>query len=480
MNIKEKTINALLWNLSERYGIQIFTIIIGIILARILHPEDFGLVGLMGVFFTIANVFVNSGFGSAYIQKENVNQVDASSIFYFNLVFSIFIYLIFWNIAPFIGRFYNSDVLINLFRVGSFVIIINAFSMMQISILTRDVNFKKKTLISIVASILSGSLGITMALYGYGVWSLVGQSLFRSFLSCLGLWMFYDWRPSLEFRFTSLKSMFGFSLWVLISNLFTTFFNNFYTLFIGKLFPMAELGYYSKAKGYQKMVTQQPAMAVQNVSFPVFSKFQKNPVELKRKMRKFLQSTMFFLSPVVVTLMLVAKPLFLMLLTEKWESMIVYFQFLLITGFFYPLHSLNVQVLNAQGKSKLNFNLVLIKNSFRIISLFLLFDYGILYIIYGEVVCSLIGLLINSYYTGRLIEYGFINQFKDIMRIIIISAIVLFVSFWVAGYIQSNLLNFISISILSFSIYFGLSKFFNATLFDENILIIRMKLNMNE
>ena len=239
-NLKQKSVDAIIWNLMEKYGNQFFALIIGIILARLLTPADYGLIGMITVFFALAMVFMKSGFGAAYIQKKDANQIDASTIFFFNLAISLLMYLILWITAPLIASFYGQDQLVNLIRVASIVLVINSFGMMQNTKLTKDVDFKKKTIIQLVSTLIAGTIGIVAALNHFGVWSLVMQQIAKSFFYVLGLWIFYNWKPSFVFSLDSLKTMFSFSSWMLMTSLLMTIFNNIYTLVIGKYFPLAQ------------------------------------------------------------------------------------------------------------------------------------------------------------------------------------------------------------------------------------------------
>ena len=463
-NLKQKSIDAIIWNLIEKYGIQVVGLIIGVILARLLTPEDYGLIGMIAVFFALAMVFVNSGFGAAYIQKKDATETDASTIFYFNIFVSILLYIILWLSAPLIAKFYDQDQLVSLTRVSALVLIINSFGLMQVTKLTKEVNFKRKSIISLSSTLLSGLIGLTAALNNFGVWSLVFQQLSGAFINIVGLWAFYKWRPLLIFNIASLKSMLSFSLWALSTSILTTIFNNIYILTIGKFFPVAQLGFYTKAKGFQVMVSEQPSAAIHLVCFPVFSKLQDNKVALKNSMKKFMQHAMFFIVPIAAILIVIADPLILVVLTEKWMPMVPYFKLLLIIGLFYPVLLLNGLMLTAQGKTKLNFQITLIKNSFRILNIILMYKYGVIYIIYGEMVVSLIALFINTHYTKRFIDYGVFNQLKDLSTILIISIIIVLLGNIISMLIPNIYIKIIFGFVFVSLTYLGLSYRYNKIL----------------
>ena len=475
-SLKQRSIDAIIWTLLEKYGIQVFALFIGIILARLLTPADYGLIGMISVFFAIALVFVNSGFSAAYIQKKDANEVDASTIFFFNLITSIFFYGVLWFTAPLIADFYGQIQLIDLIRVSGVILIINSFSMIQIAKLTKQVKFRKKTIISLVGTILSGIVGIWAALTGYGVWSLVFQQITNTSVTAIGLWLFYKWRPQLVFNIGSLKTMFSFSSYILMSNIIRTIFDNIYILVIGKFFPAAQLGFYTKAKSYQKLVSKQPASAIGVVSFPVFSKLQDDKPALKNSMKKFSQHTLFFIAPISAVLFVIAKPLVLVVLTEKWMPMAPYFQLLLLVGFFYPLNLMNVQLLNAQGKSKLNFRITIIKNSLHIINIIVMYRFGVIYIIYGEIIVSMLALFINGHYSKALISYGTLEQLKDLWLTLFITIILVTIGYFITLGISNDYYKIIIGGTITLSGYTFLQYLLNKKMFISNLDIIRVKL----
>lgn len=418
-NLKEKAVKGISWNLIERIGVQGIKFILGIILARLLMPADFGLIGMITVFFAIAQVFVQSGFGHAYIQKEHVDEKDANTVFYVNLITSVLLYFVLWFGAEAIANFYDQPQLVSLTRVMGIIVIINSFNVIQIAKITRNVDFKKKTQVTLIATIISGFAGIYAAYKGMGVWSLVIQHLSNAFIFSIILWVKSKWVPSLSFSRQSFKSLFSFGSWILAGGLLRTTFDNIYILIIGKLFPIAQLGFYTKAKQFQKLLSEQLSQATSSVAFPVFSKMQNDKVKLQRVMKDFLTHTMFLIAPVLIVVIVIAKPLVIVLLTDKWEPMIPYLQLLSVVGVLYPLHAVNVQALNAQGLSRLNFKLNLVKNALRVINIVITYRWGVLYIIIGEIVLSLIALFINTYFTKRLLNYGLFDQLLDIKELIL-------------------------------------------------------------
>ncbi len=474
-SLKQKSINGVIWNLTEKVGKQFIKIVLGVILARLLTPADYGLIGMITVFFAISMVFIDSGFGLAYIQKKDATEVDASTIFYFNLVVSSLFYVVLWFTAPFIADFYGESQLIELIRVMAIVLIINSFGLVQLVKLQKDVNFKKKTLLTLGSAVLATTAGIIAALLDYGVWSLVIQEVLRAIIKNLGLWIFYKWRPLLSFSIDSLKSLFSFSSWALLMGIVSSIFRNLYVLVIGKFFPIAQLGFYTKAIQFQKMISQQPSNAIGSVAFPVFSKIQDNKEQLKNAIRKFIQHSMFFIAPTAAIFFVIAKPFFLILLTEKWLPMVPYFQLLLIAGVIYPLHMVNIQVLSAQGKMKLSFKISMIRHMFRVLNITVMYRFGVIYIIYGEIFFSYMSLLINTYYTKKLVNYGFLEQLKDISIILLTSIVLTGIGVLIMGEITNQYLKIGVIVIFIGSLYLICMYYLKRILFLDNLKIIKNK-----
>lgn len=419
VSLKVRTVNGISWTLFEKFGVQGVKFVLGIILARLLEPQDFGLIGLIMVFFIISQVLVESGFAQSYIQKKQVSDDDANTVFYTNLFISILIYVILWLIAPYIAKFYDQFLLVKLIRVMGFVVILNAFSVIQIAMITRKVSFKRKSKVILIATIVSGICGVISAYYGYGVWALVTQNMVQAFLTTFGLWVTTKWKPGLKFSVTSFKEMFSYGIWILLASIIQKLFDNIYILTIGKFFPAVQLGFFVQAKKLQQLSSEQIVGAVGLVSFPVFSKIQEQKDRLQNGMRNFLKHTLMIIMPLQITLMVIAKPFVILLLTEKWAPMVPYLQLLCIIGFLYPIHVMNLQVLKAQGKSKINFGLNLFKNFLRVINIIVMYKLGIKYIIIGDVVVSLLALFVNTYFTNKMVNYGILKQLYDVKEIII-------------------------------------------------------------
>ena len=413
-SLKHKTIHALSWSFVESIGLQIVQFIISIVLARLLFPAQFGLIGMLTIFMAVAQTFLNSGFGSALIQKRDADQTDICSVFYFNIIIGIVATGFLYVAAPWIADFYKQPELTSLTRALSLTIIINSFGLIQYTIVTKEINFKTLTKVSIIASFLSGIIGIIMAYNGFGVWSLVYQQISRAVMSTILLWIFNSWRPSLVFSFKSLREMFRFGSRMLASGLLDQIFNNIYLLVIGKLFSAADLGYFTRAKTLQELPSQTLSNMVGRVTFPVFSSIQDDHERLKRGMKKALTSLAFINFPIMIGLSVVARPMVIVLFTERWLESVPYLQLLSFLGFLYPMHVINLNMLQAMGRSDLFFRLEVIKKILVVINIVITWRWGITAMILGMLVTSAISYYLNCYYNGVLINYRIREQLYDL------------------------------------------------------------------
>lgn len=412
--LKTKTLRGLFWAFFERIGQQGIQFIISIILARLLLPEQFGLIGMLVIFMMIAETFLNSGFGKALIQKKDVTHIDECSIFYFNILVGFLVAGLLCVAAPWIADFYNQPLLTPLTRALSLNLIINAFGLVQITLLTKHIDFKTQLKVSVIATVLSGTIGVTMAFNGFGVWSLVAYSLSSNLFRTTLLWLFTTWRPSLVFSLKALRDMFGFGSRILIAGLLTTIFDNIYLVAIGKLFSAGDLGYYTRAKRLEQAPRDNLTGVVNKVAFPIFSTIQDKPVRLKWGLRKALTTLALFNFPMMIGLAVIARPLVIVLLTDKWLPCVPYLQLLCVVGLLYPLHVVNLNLLLAKGRSDLNLRLNVVKNASKVVVLVITWRFGIEAILWGQIALSVVTYWLNAYYTKKLVGYGVAEQLRDV------------------------------------------------------------------
>ena len=414
MTLKQKTVSGTIWSFIDSFANQGIQFIAGIVLARILSPVEFGLIGMLTIFIALSQTFVDSGFTNALIRKQNCTQTDYSTVFYFNFVIGIIFYLILFFFAESISVFFNEPQLELLLQVLGLGLILNALGLIQRTILTKNINFKLQTRVSVVSSTLSGLIAISMAYNGFGVWSLVALTLSRFGFTSLFLWMWTKWKPSLIFSKDSFKELFSFGNKLLISGLIDTAYRNIYYLIIGKYFSVVELGYYTRADQFQALPSQQLTGIFGRVSYPILSTIQDNVEKLKSAYKQIIRSTMLITFILMLGMVAISKPMILTLIGEKWLPSVVYLQMLCFVGMFYPLHALNLNMLKVQGRSDLFLRLEIIKKVLAIPVIIIGILYGIKIMILGMLINTIIAYYLNSYWSGKLIGYSSFEQIKDI------------------------------------------------------------------
>ena len=405
----QKSINGVGWNFLENIANYLIKFIIGIILARLLSPSDYGLIGMTVVFFTIAEVFINSGFSQAFIQKKDASEMDASTIFIINFVVSLLFYVVFWFCAPSIANFFNQPILIKLIRIMSVIVIINSLNIIQLAIIRKNLEFKKKTYLTLISSLVSGIIGIISAIYGLNVWSLVIQQITNRIIICVGLYFTSKWRLKFQFSYFSFKQLFSYGSWLLLSNIIIKIFNNFYRIVIGKFFPASELGLFDRGNQFPGMIYQQISWSVGAVAFPVYSKLLDNKMELQRSLLRFVKYSTFITLPLLSILFIVAEPFVLLLLTKKWEGAIIFIKLFCLVGAIFPLYGYLTQYIEAIGFTKHNFLYTIFINLLRITNVVINLKNGISAIIIGEAVVLLISLLGTSFLSRKLMGFNYLT-----------------------------------------------------------------------
>lgn len=422
-SLKKKTISGLLWSFGDMMGNQGIQFIIQIILARLLLPEDFGIIGMILVFVALSNSLVDSGFTQALIRDQKADQTDYSTVFYFNLVVSVSIYGVLFLSAPLISTFFEEDQLTALVRVLALGVIINAFSIIPRAMFTKEVDFKVQAKVNMAASIVSGIIAVAMALLGFGVWSLVVRMLALNGVQAILLVFYRRWLPSLVFSTASFKRLFGFGWKLLVSGLIDTAYDNIYYVIIGKQYSATSLGYYTNAAKFSDVATQTLTATIQRVTYPVLSGIQDQEERLKQSFKKVIKLSGFLIFPIMIGVAAVAEPLILLIFGEKWATMIPYFQLLCIAGMLYPIHALNLNILQVKGRSDLFLYLEIIKTIIPTILILAVIwmDWGITILVITIVLDSYISLFINIYFSGREISYGVKEQVLDLLPIYAIS-----------------------------------------------------------
>ncbi len=423
-NIKQETLSGLKWNIIQKYSIQIIQFLLNIVMARLLTPTDYGTVGMIVIFFAIAQVFINGGMGEALIQKKNATNKDCSTVFWFNLLVSIFCAVVICFTSPLVAKFFNSSVLTDVMRVMSINMVIGAFGAVQTSRLTKNVDFKGIAKITLFASIASGVLGVLLAYMGLGVWALVYQQLLSTLLSTVTLCIYSKWIPKNGFSKDSFHQLFGFGSKLLVSGLLNTIYVNLAPLAIGKFYSPAQLGNYNNGNKIASLPVSNIQGVLETVSFPVMAKIQDEKERLVHYYRKSIAMSSLLIFFLCVLIAAIAKPLIILMLSEKWANCVIYCQISAFAVMFTHVSSLNLSLLKVTGRSDLFLRLEIIKKAISVTILFIAIPFGVVAICFSSVIYTQIAIYINTFYTGKLYGLGYKKQIFDFGQYLILSVIV--------------------------------------------------------
>lgn len=437
MSLRKKTISALIWTYVQQIGAQLISFSITITLARILVPAEFGLIAMITIFIAIGSLLVDSGLSSSLIRTES-GQKDYSTVFYFNLAGSLLIYLVIYVAAPYIAKFYGHDILTSIIRVYAVTFILNAFYVVQNAHLIKQMDFKTQALIQIPAIIVSGILGIFLAKTGYGVWSLVWMNVVQSLIVTIFHWICSDWRPSLEFDKKSFHTHFHFGYKMTLSGLLEIVYKNIYVLIIGKHYSAAKLGYYSRADSLSLLPSENLTIAMNKVTYPMFVSISSDNIKLKEVYKKIMQQVIFWNAAILVLLFVVAEPLIRFVLTEKWLPAVPFFKILCLANVLYPLHTYNLNILKVKGRSDLILRIESIKKGISIIAILLIIPFGIYGLLYFQLVFGILSYYLDSFYSGRIIDYDMKEQILDIIPTIGLAFLVGVLSYGLDTFLTSS------------------------------------------
>lgn len=414
-SIRTKTVKGVGWSFADNIFNQGITFLVGLVLARLLTPEEYGLIGLITIFISVFNSIVDSGFSNALIRKNDVEDKDFNTAFITNLVISIILYALLYVCSPAISRFFTQPQLVSLTRVMGVVVIINAFGLIQRTIYIRNVDFKTQAKISLWASVLSGVTGIAMAFYGMGVWSLVGQQISRQFLQSVLMWCYSTWYPKIQFSIQSFKELFGFGWKLLVSGLINTVWNEIYQVVIGKFYSADTLGQYTRAHQFSTIFSSNLTGIVQRVSYPVLSQIQDDKQRLKNGYKKVIKCTMLISFCCMLGLAAIAKPMVLTLIGEQWLPCVPFLQLICFQMMLYPLHAINLNMLQVQGRSDLFLKLEIIKKIVAVGPLLLGIFINVYLMLFGSILTGFVSYYLNAYYSGKFLNYSIWEQIKDIL-----------------------------------------------------------------
>ncbi|HII4514691.1 MAG: lipopolysaccharide biosynthesis protein [Clostridium perfringens] len=459
-NSKETIINSLLWKLMERSGVQGIQFILQIVLARLLTPDDYGIIALIAIFIVIANVFVQSGFNTALIQNKDSNDDDFSSVFYLSFFVATILYIILFLTAPTIANFYGVKQLVPVVRVLAITLFFGAFNSIQNAIIAKTMQFKKLFFSSSIAITISGILGIILAYSGFGVWALVAQQLLNQIIIVIVLLIILKWYPKLVFSFKRIKILFRYGWKLLLSSLIDTIYMNIRSLIIGKIYHPAILGFYNRGDQFPQIIVSNINGAIQSVMLPALSNEQENKEKVKNMVRRAIVTSSFIIFPMMIGLAVVAEPVVKILLTDKWLACVPFMQIFCISYALWPIHTANLQAINALGHSEIYLKLELVKKILGTVILVISLFFGVYAIAIGTLVSGVISTFINAHPNKKLLNYSYIEQIKDILPSLLISSAMGIITYFIKFLCLGSLLTLVIQILLGGIIYIFLAKIF--------------------
>ncbi len=414
-NMRGKVISSLAWKFGERIAAQLVTFIVSIVLARLLTPEHYGTLAIINIFIAIANIFVVCGFGNSLIQKKDADETDFSSVFYFNIVMSVVVYGIVFFAAPFISEFYNMPILIPTLRVVGLRLIVAGINNVQHAYVSKQMMFRKFFWSTLGGTLASAVVGIVLAYKGFGVWALVAQYMTNTTTDTIVLWFTVKWRPKLLFSLKRLKNLFSYGWKILSSGILDTVYNELRSLVIGKMYTSADLAFYTKGKSFPNLVVTNINSSIQSVLFPAMAQEQNEKEKMKNIVRRSIRISSYIMLPLMTGMALVAEPFVNLLLTEKWLPCVPFLQIACFVFAMMPIHTANLQAINALGRSDIFLKLEIIKKVMGLSVLIVVMRYGVLAIALSIIFTTVISSVINSYPNKKLINYGYLEQIKDLL-----------------------------------------------------------------
>lgn len=413
--LKQKTVKGVGWSFADNIANQGVSFLVGLVLARLITPEEYGLIGIITIFIVVFNSIVDSGFSNALIRKNDIKEIDYNTVFITNMVFSIVLFFALFFSAQTIANFFNQPLLKPLTQVMGSIVIINAFAIVQRTILTKNIDFKTQTKVSFISSGISGFIGIGMAFTGYGVWSLVGQQISRQLFNTVFLWVYNHWLPKLQFSWNSFKDLFGFGWKLMVSAMIDTIWREIYQVVIGRCYSAATLGQYTRAQQFGSIFSSNLTSVIQRVSYPVLSTLQDDKQRMKEGYRRVIKITMLITFVLMLGLAAISKPMIQVLVGNQWLIAAGFLPIICLQMMLYPLHAINLNMLQVQGRSDLFLKLEIIKKCVAVIPVLLGIFIDIYWMLWGSVIAGFFAYYLNSYYSGKLLDYNILSQIKDIL-----------------------------------------------------------------
>lgn len=440
VSLKSTATKGIIWSAVDKFAVQMGQFVVSIVLARILLPEDFGLLGMLAIFIALSQTFIESGMGLGLIQRQDRTDIDFSTVFVFNLAVSSLFYLLLFFSAPFIASYFNQPKLIDLTRVLGLNLFVSSLAIVQRTKLTIAMNFKAIAKTNVIGVIIGGITGIIAAMNGFGVWSLVIQTLLGAFATAVSLWFFSHWTPSIAFSRNSFRNLFGFGSKLLFSGLYAQLLTNVYNICIGKYYPISSLGYYTRAKGFADISAGTITSILQQATFPILAAVQNDKEKLISVYSRMIRMSSFFIIPMMTLIALLAKPIVILLLTEKWVAVIPLLQWMVFARIFLPMSAINMNLLNAIGRSDLFLKVDLSKLPLTVLTMIITIPLGVKAMIIGHVVTSGVAFFINAYLPGKYYGYGALAQIKDMIPMFLSTFLMSIFVYFVTSLIDDLLL----------------------------------------
>jgi len=466
MSLVKQAKQGMVWTFLQQFSVQLINFIVQIAMARILLPSDYGLIAMLTIFISVAQTLVDSGMTTSVIREKEINAIDYSTVFFTNLLISLTVYVIVFFIAPFVGVFYKQPILVDILRVYAISFVINAFVAVHLAKFTKELNFKKQFSYQVPSTIIGAISGFTFAYYGHGVWSLVYMNLVQTSVYALSLWIFSGWRPGFTFSKERFKHHFSFGYKLTLSGLLNTIYVNLYRIIIGKAFSPAQVGYFTQADNMRNLPVMQLSNVLNKVTYPLFAKID-DDVKLKKAYKTVMSLVLSLSALLMLGLLLVAKPLFLILLGEKWMPAVPFFQILCIASMMLPIGTYNLNILKVKGRSDLFLKVEIIKKIIGTICLFSAIPFGIEAIVWSLCITNIFFAYLNGFFSGKLINYLMLEQFKDSFRVIIVAiipAIVIYFTLVKTNFFTNNWIAVLVIGLLYLVAYLLLIFIFNRDL----------------
>jgi teichuronic acid exporter len=472
VDLKSTIYKGVYWTAMMEVITKMVSLVSSILIARILLPSDFGVIAAIGIFISIAQVLVNSGMTTSLVRDAEIDDSDYNTVFYFNFLASIVLYGIIFFLAPFIANYFRTEVIVKVIRVLSLNLIIQSLYVVQFTKLSRELSFKKLTIYNLVASIIGTVVGLTFAYIGYGVWSLVILAISIEIIKVLIVFWKEKWRPVFQFSKEKFSKHFQFGYKMAASGLLNTVFNELYTFIIAKYYSISQLGYYNRANSLSQYPSVTLSSIVHKVSFPLLSTLKDDDNKLIEIQKKTMQAIMFVIAPILIISGVVAKPLFIVLFTDKWSEAAPMFQILAVNALLYPIHAFNLQVVGIKGRSDLFLKAELVKKILILVTVAISFVLGGLFgILYGSVVISFLALFVNMYFCSRVLPFGILEQIKSLIPVfmfcLVMSLIIYFMGKWIFAYQLSEIWSIFIISFISIIAYLLFAKLVKLSILAE-------------